>query len=74
MYRKNYSRNIYSIEYTGNNSSLYDNVPLPPPPPPRQMDYNVEPRRIRRHISMIGVQTEQAVKIVYKIINSLYYF
>jgi uncharacterized protein YggE len=62
--------NINSIEYTGNNSSLYDNVPLPPPPPPRYYDYNIEPPKIRRHISMLGVQAEQEVKIVYKIIDS----
>lgn len=63
--------NIFSIEYTANNYALYGEgiLPVPPPPPP-QMDRAMESPRISASISMRGIQTEQQVRIIYRITNT----
>jgi uncharacterized protein YggE len=63
---------IYTIEYTANNFSLYglDTLPPPPPPPPAEEYLKRDAPRISQSISMKGIQTEQQVRIVYRINNT----
>jgi hypothetical protein len=59
---------IFSIEYTDNNFSLYGQGILPPPPPPSDVTSDhMEAPRISRRISMMGILTQQEVRIIYRI-------
>ena len=62
---------IYSIEYTRNNSSLYglESIPPPPPPPTRQYDLKEAPK-ISSRISLKGIEKTQQVRIVFRINNA----
>jgi uncharacterized protein YggE len=59
---------IFSIEYTDNNFSLYGQSVLPPPPPPAEMyDANVVAPKISARVSMREILTQQQVRIIYRI-------
>ena len=59
---------IFSIEYTDNNFSLYGQSILPPPPPPADMyDANVAAPKISASISMREISSQQQVRIIYRI-------
>ena len=59
---------IYSIEYTRNNSSLYGLESIPPPPT-RQYDLKEAPK-ISSRISLKGIEKTQQVRIVFRINNA----
>ena len=59
---------IFSIEYTDNNFSLYGQSILPPPPPPTEAyDANIAPPKISSSISMREISTQQQVRIIFRI-------
>jgi uncharacterized protein YggE len=59
---------IFSIEYTDNNFSLYGQGVLPPPPPPPSYAADrMEAPKISKSISMKGISTRQEVRIIYRI-------
>jgi uncharacterized protein YggE len=59
---------IFSIEYTDNNFSLYGQNILPPPPPSDAMyDANIAPPKISANLSMRQISTQQQVRIIYRI-------
>jgi len=63
--------NIFSIEYTANNFSLYGQGILPPPPPPAEYErLKMDAPKISSSISMRGIQTEQQVRIIFRINNT----
>jgi uncharacterized protein len=59
---------IFSIEFTDSNFSLYGQGILPPPPPPMDMiaDRMAAPK-ISKRISMMGIFNRQEVRIIYRI-------
>jgi len=64
---------IYSIEYTGGNFELYGQSILPPPPPPAEsyrVNYMVAPPRIAASVSIKGIDLEEQVRIIYRIVNA----
>lgn len=58
---------IFSIEYTDNNFSLYGQGILPPPPRPMEINDAVSAPKISASISMRGIFNRQEVRIIYKI-------
>jgi uncharacterized protein YggE len=59
---------IFSIEFTDNNFSLYGQGILPPPPPPMDVVADrMEAPRISKRISMMGIFNRQEVRIIYRI-------
>ena len=63
---------IYSIEYTGGNFELYGGSILPPPPPPMEMRrmMNYQPPKIASGVSMKGIDLDEQVRIIYKVVNT----
>ena len=63
---------LFSIEYTDNNFSLYGQSILPPPPPPLERFENskMNAPRVSANIAVKGIQTEQQVRMIYKINNT----
>jgi uncharacterized protein YggE len=60
--------NIFSIEYTNSNFSLYGQGILPPPPPPMEVyAEQMSAPRISSSISMRGIFNSQEVRIIYRI-------
>ncbi len=63
---------IYSIEYTAGNFELYGELILPPPPPPAEF-YRAMKRdapKIAASVSMKGIDLEEQVRIIYKVVNA----
>jgi len=59
---------IFSIEFTDNNFSLYGQGILPPPPPPMDVITDrMEAPKISSRISMTGIFNRQEVRIIYRI-------
>jgi uncharacterized protein YggE len=59
---------VFSIEYTDNNFSVYGQGILPPPPPPMEVSTAImEAPKISKRISMRGIFNSQEVRIIYKI-------
>jgi len=58
---------IYSIEYTDNNFSLYGQGILPPPPPPEEIRNAMEAPKIASSVTMREIFTQQQVRIIYRI-------
>ncbi len=63
---------IYSIEYTSGNFELYGKSILPPPPPPAEFyrAMKMEVPRISSGVSMKGIELEEQVRIIYKVVNA----
>jgi uncharacterized protein YggE len=58
---------IFSMEYTDNNFSLYGQGILPPPPPPEERLKDFAAPKISASITMQEIFTEQQVRIIYRI-------
>lgn len=59
---------VFSIEYTNSNFSLYGQGILPPPPPPIEVYADrMEAPRISKSITMRGIFNSQEVRIIYRI-------